>query len=285
MCRCWASSQVSNAVAPRSAIPSSRSAPRPGRATASRQDPRVTTRTSATAVPASCSTTGSPSTEPPSPSARRISDRLQRSARTGSSASPNSSAAAWLRVGGRSLSIRYASSPQLFRLRNRYTSSAPLLMQGRPRSWMVRLTVTRMAVLAGERRAALRAAFPPRSHGAPSSRRVARQFRQRRGPALAGRLRRRLTGSLRAAGEALPSSPLRRCQTGRVPPVLTITDPADPRLADFTGLTDVRLRRSLEAEHGLFIAEGEKVIRRAMAAGYPVRSLLVPQDRQAALAD
>jgi len=76
-----------------------------------------------------------------------------------------------------------------------------------------------------------------------------------------------------------------RCQTGRMPPVLTITDPADPRLADFTGLTDVRLRRSLEAEHGLFIAEGEKVIRRAMAAGYPVRSLLVPQDRQAALAD
>ena len=67
--------------------------------------------------------------------------------------------------------------------------------------------------------------------------------------------------------------------------MLTITDPADPRLADFTGLTDVRLRRSLEAEHGLFIAEGEKVIRRAMAAGYPVRSLLVPQDRQAALAD
>jgi tRNA G18 (ribose-2'-O)-methylase SpoU len=69
-----------------------------------------------------------------------------------------------------------------------------------------------------------------------------------------------------------------------VPPVITITDPADPRLADFTKLTDVRLRRSLEAEHGLFIAEGEKVIRRAIAAGYQVRSLLVPQDRQAALA-
>ena len=62
-----------------------------------------------------------------------------------------------------------------------------------------------------------------------------------------------------------------------------VTDAADPRLADYVGLTDVRLRRSLEAEHGLFIAEGEKVIVRAIAAGYPVRSLLVAQDKLASI--
>jgi tRNA G18 (ribose-2'-O)-methylase SpoU len=66
---------------------------------------------------------------------------------------------------------------------------------------------------------------------------------------------------------------------------LLLTDPADPRLADYVRLTDVHLRRSLEAEHGLFIAEGEKVISRAIAAGYPVRSLLVSQDKLAAIAD
>lgn len=42
----------------------------------------------------------------------------------------------------------------------------------------------------------------------------------------------------------------------------TVTDPADPRLADYTGLTDVELRRRREPAEGLFIAEGEKVIRR-----------------------
>ena len=64
-----------------------------------------------------------------------------------------------------------------------------------------------------------------------------------------------------------------------------ITDAADPRLADYVRLTDVHLRRSLEAEHGLFIAEGEKVISRAIAAGYPVRSLLVSRDKLATIAD
>jgi tRNA G18 (ribose-2'-O)-methylase SpoU len=65
---------------------------------------------------------------------------------------------------------------------------------------------------------------------------------------------------------------------------VAVTDATDPRLADYVGLTDVRLRRSLEAEHGLFIAEGEKVISRAIAAGYPVRSLLVAADKLASIA-
>ncbi|AUG76017.1 rRNA methyltransferase [Kitasatospora sp. MMS16-BH015] len=55
----------------------------------------------------------------------------------------------------------------------------------------------------------------------------------------------------------------------------TVTDPADPRLADYTGLTDVELRRKREPAEGLFIAEGEKVIRRAVAAGYRMRSMLL----------
>lgn len=59
----------------------------------------------------------------------------------------------------------------------------------------------------------------------------------------------------------------------------------DPRLADYTRLTDVGLRTSLEAAHGLFIAEGTKVIARALAAGYPVRSLLLARSRLADLTD
>ncbi len=54
-----------------------------------------------------------------------------------------------------------------------------------------------------------------------------------------------------------------------------ITDPADPRLTDFVGLTDVALRRRTEPERGLYIAESEKVIRRALAAGHRPRSYLM----------
>ncbi len=54
-----------------------------------------------------------------------------------------------------------------------------------------------------------------------------------------------------------------------------VADPDDPRLADYRDLRDVSLRKHLEAEHGLFIAEGEKVVRRAVEAGYPVRSFLM----------
>ncbi|KUF14094.1 MULTISPECIES: TrmH family RNA methyltransferase [Streptomyces] len=57
--------------------------------------------------------------------------------------------------------------------------------------------------------------------------------------------------------------------------LLTIDDPDDPRLSDYTGLTDVELRRKREPAEGLFIAEGEKVIRRAKLAGYEMRSMLL----------
>jgi tRNA G18 (ribose-2'-O)-methylase SpoU len=68
-----------------------------------------------------------------------------------------------------------------------------------------------------------------------------------------------------------------------VPRSVPIGSADDPRLADYTRLTDVGLRTHLEAEHGLFIAEGSKVISRAVAAGYPVRSVLIGEGRLADL--
>ncbi|HVT22918.1 MAG TPA: RNA methyltransferase [Mycobacteriales bacterium] len=60
--------------------------------------------------------------------------------------------------------------------------------------------------------------------------------------------------------------------------VVEVDDPDDPRLADYRALTDVALRSSIEAPHGLFIAEGALVIERARAAGYPLRSALMTAD-------
>ncbi|MGZ3114484.1 TrmH family RNA methyltransferase [Streptomyces sp. H62] len=57
--------------------------------------------------------------------------------------------------------------------------------------------------------------------------------------------------------------------------LLTIDDPDDPRLHDYTNLTDVELRRRREPAEGLFIAEGAKVVRRAGEAGYAMRSMLL----------
>ncbi|HLH82216.1 MAG TPA: RNA methyltransferase [Trebonia sp.] len=68
-----------------------------------------------------------------------------------------------------------------------------------------------------------------------------------------------------------------------MPHTISVASPDDPRLADYTRLTDVGLRRHLEAEHGLFMAEGTKVITRAIAAGYTVRSVLLAESRLADL--
>lgn len=57
--------------------------------------------------------------------------------------------------------------------------------------------------------------------------------------------------------------------------LVEVEDPADPRLADYRDLRDVQLRQSMEAELGLFLAEGEKVVRRALAAGFRARSFLM----------
>ena len=60
-------------------------------------------------------------------------------------------------------------------------------------------------------------------------------------------------------------------------PIIRLTDPDDDRLADYTRLTDVALRRRLEPERGLYMAESTKVIRRALAAGHRPRSFLVTE--------
>ena len=61
--------------------------------------------------------------------------------------------------------------------------------------------------------------------------------------------------------------------------IVEVDSADDPRLADYTRLTDAGLRTHLEAERGLFIAEGTKVITRAVASGYPVRSMLLGRSR------
>lgn len=59
--------------------------------------------------------------------------------------------------------------------------------------------------------------------------------------------------------------------------MITIDDPADPRLSDYRDLTDVALRRRTEPAEGLYIAESAKVIARALAAGHEPRSVLVQE--------
>ena len=58
---------------------------------------------------------------------------------------------------------------------------------------------------------------------------------------------------------------------------IEIIDPADERVRDYFSLTDVALRRKLEPERGLYLAESEKVIRRALGAGHRPRSFLMGQ--------
>jgi tRNA G18 (ribose-2'-O)-methylase SpoU len=69
------------------------------------------------------------------------------------------------------------------------------------------------------------------------------------------------------------------------PTVTTITDPDDERIADYRALTDVELRTRWEPPNGLFIAEGELVLRRALRAGYRLRSVLVDAKRVAEVAE
>lgn len=67
--------------------------------------------------------------------------------------------------------------------------------------------------------------------------------------------------------------------------LVAVDDRDDPRLADYRDLRDVQLRKHLEAEHGLFLAEGEKVVRRAVEAGHRPRSFLMASRWLAGLGD
>lgn len=61
----------------------------------------------------------------------------------------------------------------------------------------------------------------------------------------------------------------------------SITDPADPRIADYRHLKE----RHLSADGNRFVAESERVVRRLLASGLPVHSVLVTPPRLAALGD
>lgn len=63
-----------------------------------------------------------------------------------------------------------------------------------------------------------------------------------------------------------------------MPNIIEITDIAAPELDVFARLTEAQLRRRLEPEKGIFIAESPKVIGRALDAGYePVSLLMEPK--------
>ena len=57
--------------------------------------------------------------------------------------------------------------------------------------------------------------------------------------------------------------------------LIALDDPRDERLRDYTDLRDVQLRTTVEHERGIYIAEGEKVIHRAVAAGHEPKSFLL----------
>lgn len=66
-------------------------------------------------------------------------------------------------------------------------------------------------------------------------------------------------------------------------PWIPVDDPADPRIEEFMGLRDAELRRRRESAGGdlagIFIAEGDVVVERALRAGYRVRSVLIDASR------
>ena len=67
--------------------------------------------------------------------------------------------------------------------------------------------------------------------------------------------------------------------------VIPIEDAADPRLSDYTGLTDVARRSKHEPSMGIYMAESEMVIRVAVEAGHRVKSLLMAERWIEPLAD
>lgn len=70
---------------------------------------------------------------------------------------------------------------------------------------------------------------------------------------------------------------------------IAVDDPDDARIADFVGLRDHDLRRRRESAGGdlagIFIAEGDIVVERALRAGYQVRSVLIDATRTKPLPD
>jgi len=59
--------------------------------------------------------------------------------------------------------------------------------------------------------------------------------------------------------------------------IISISDPDDPRLKDYTQLTDINLRSIREPAEGLYMAESLKILERALIAGHKMRSVLTGQ--------
>jgi tRNA G18 (ribose-2'-O)-methylase SpoU len=59
----------------------------------------------------------------------------------------------------------------------------------------------------------------------------------------------------------------------------------DPRVSDYTQLTDVHLRKVREPAEGMYIAESSRVLRRALAAGHVPRSFFLAEKWLADLTD
>ena len=71
---------------------------------------------------------------------------------------------------------------------------------------------------------------------------------------------------------------------GAVGPLLEVTDPDDPRLADYRSLNDPARRRRIDADRAVFVVEGRLAVDRLLASTCDVRSLLV-DDHQASVGD
>lgn len=63
-----------------------------------------------------------------------------------------------------------------------------------------------------------------------------------------------------------------------------IDDPRDPRIADYVELRDPARRARTELREGIFVAEGANVVRRLLASGIRLRSVLVTPGQHARLA-
>ena len=60
-------------------------------------------------------------------------------------------------------------------------------------------------------------------------------------------------------------------------PIAYLTSADDPRVVDYTSLTDTSLRRRREPAEGMYIAESSKVLRRAVDAGHRPRSFFLAE--------
>jgi tRNA G18 (ribose-2'-O)-methylase SpoU len=68
-------------------------------------------------------------------------------------------------------------------------------------------------------------------------------------------------------------------------PIHFLESARDPRVSDYTQLTDVHLRKLREPAEGMYIAESSRVLRRALAAGHRPRSFFLAEKWLADLQD